>query len=115
MRLNNDSQRIDQEVFDHFAEPDEYTFAKTIVPVRLAQYEGEKLVSRSQAKRLTLRIERFQTVVFDFDGVAEIGQAFADEVFRVFKTAHPGTKLIPIKMTEAVENMVKRATSSTAA
>ena len=109
MRLSNDSQRTLQEVFDQFAAPEEYTFSKTIVPVRLAQHEGEKLVSRSQAKRLTMRFERFQTVVLDFTGVEEIGQAFADEVFRVFQQAHPNTKLIPDKMSTEVSNMVKRA------
>src|SRR5690606_30821783 len=70
MRLDNDSPRTTSEVFDRFAAPEEYTFAKTIVPVRLAQYEGEKLVSRSQAKRLTMRFERFKTVILDFEGVA---------------------------------------------
>jgi DNA-binding transcriptional ArsR family regulator len=110
MRLANDSQRTLKEVFEQFAEPEEFTFSKTIVPVKLAQHEGEKLVSRSQAKRLTMRFERFQTVVLDFAGVEEIGQAFADEVFRVFQQAHPGTKLLPINMTQDVGNMVKRAT-----
>lgn len=111
MRLSNDSPRQLQDVFDQFAAPEEYTFAKTIVPVRLAQHEGEKLVSRSQAKRLTMRFERFQVVVLDFAGVEEIGQAFADEVFRVFSNAHPMTQLLPIHLTPAVENMVKRALS----
>ena len=109
MRLANDSERRLNEVFDQFAAPEEYTFAKTIVPVRLAQHEGEKLVSRSQARRLTQRFERFQTVVLDFAGVDEIGQAFADEVFRVFRLAHPATALLPIQMTPAVDNMFKRA------
>jgi hypothetical protein len=109
MRLANDSARTLQAVFDQFAAPEEYTFAKTIVPVRLAQHEGEKLVSRSQAKRLTMRFERFQTVVLDFAGVEEIGQAFADEVFRVFHQAHPATTLVPINMPPAVEMMFKRA------
>ena len=86
-----------------------YTFSKTIVPVKLAQHEGEKLVSRSQAKRLTMRFQRFQSVVLDFAGVEEIGQAFADEVFRVFRQAHPGTRLLPINLTQEVRNMVKRA------
>ncbi len=108
MRLANDSQRNLKEVFDQFAAPEEYTFSKTIVPVKLAQHEGEKLVSRSQAKRLTMRFERFQTVVLDFAGVEEIGQAFADEVFRVFQQAHPGTRLLPINLTTEVGNMVKR-------
>ena len=108
MRLANDSGRTVQEVFDQFAAPEEYSFAKTIVPVRLAQHEGEKLVSRSQAKRLTQRFERFQTVVLDFTGVEEIGQAFADEVFRVFQKKHPATMLAPTNMTPAVEKMFKR-------
>jgi hypothetical protein len=109
MQLANDSARTTREVFDKFAAPDEYTFARTIVPVKLAQHEGEKLVSRSQAKRLTLRFERFQTVVLDFAGVEDIGQAFADEVFRVFQVAHPQTTLVPENMTLGVKSMVSRA------
>ena len=109
MRLANGSRRTLKQVFDPFAAPDEYSFDKTIVPMRLALYEGEKLVSRSQAKRVTQRFERFRTVVLDFSGVAEIGQAFADEIFRVFQAAQPGTRLIASEMTPAVRNMVRRA------
>jgi hypothetical protein len=109
MQLANDSPRTTREVFDEFAAPEEYSFAKTIVPVKLAQHEGEKLVSRSQAKRLTMRFERFQTVVLDFEGVGEIGQAFADEVFRVFQGAHPQTTLVPVNMAAGVKSMVSRA------
>jgi len=112
MRLANDSTRTAKSVFDTFAAPEEYSFAKTLVPVRLAQYEGEKLVSRSQAKRLYQRFERFRHVVLDFEGVAEIGQGFADELFRVFATAHPAVELAPINMTEAVRQMVSRARSA---
>lgn len=109
MVLANDSTRTTQAVFDQFAEPDEYTFAKTVVPVCLAQHEGEKLVSRSQAKRLTLRFDKFKTVVLDFASVAEIGQAFSDEIFRVFQAAHPEIDMTPINMTDAVKAMVGRA------
>lgn len=108
MNLSNSSNRNMQDVFEKYAEPDEFTFAKTIVPVKLAQYEGQKLVSRSQAKRLTKRFEKFQTVVLDFSEVEEIGQAFADEVFRVFANAHPSTKLIPVNCTDAVLKMINR-------
>ncbi len=109
MRLQNDSERTTKEIFDKFAAPEEYTFAKTIVPVKLGQYEGEKLVSRSQAKRLIFRFEKFRTVILDFAGVEEIGQAFSDEVFRVFQKAHPDTSLVPVNMTAAVKDMVSRA------
>lgn len=110
MRLANDSKRNLQAVFDQYAVPGEFAFVKTIVPVRLAQYEGEKLVSRSQGKRLTMRFEHFKIVTLDFDGVEEIGQAFADEVFRVFQQAYPATTLVPIHMTQSIENMYSRVT-----
>lgn len=111
MRLDNNSPRVKKDVFDQFASPDEYTFDRTIVPVRLAIHEGEKLVSRSQAKRLTMRFEQFRHVILDFDGVNEIGQAFADEVFRVFQSSHPNIVMAPVRMTKSVAEMVSRAKS----
>ena len=59
------------------------------MPLLLAQYEGEKLISRSQAKRVAHRFERFERVELDFAGVPDIGQAFADEMFRVFAKRIP--------------------------
>lgn len=109
LRLFNDSDRTIKNVFDEYAAPEEYTFAKTVVPVRLAQYEGEKLVSRSQAKRLYRRFERFRHVMLDFQDVAEIGQAFADELFRVFPAQHPEVELAPINTTPMVSQMIARA------
>ena len=47
--------------------------------------------------------------MLDFGGVSEIGQAFADELFRVFANAHPDVQLAPVNMTDAVSNMVRRA------
>ncbi|MEI7708427.1 MAG: STAS-like domain-containing protein, partial [Chlorobium sp.] len=88
-----------------------FQFNKTVIPVRLAQYENEKLVSRSQAKRLLCRIERFKHVIFDFDGVSAIGQAFADEIFRVYAKNHPDIVLVSVKMVPNVAKMVNRAIS----
>ncbi len=109
MRLANESVRTIKSVFNEFADPEDYTFDKTVVPLRLAQHEREKLVSRSQAKRVAHRFERFRHVVLDFEGVAEIGQAFADELFRVFGGGHPNVRLIPINTTTAVAEMIRRA------
>lgn len=108
MRLANDSPRLMREVFDAFTDPEEHTFDKTVVPLRLAQYEGEKLVSRSQAKRVAHRFERFNRVELDFAGVSEIGQAFADELFRVFAAAHPAIRITPINTEPAVAHMIRR-------
>jgi hypothetical protein len=70
--------------------------------------EGEALISRSQAKKLTRQFGCFQTVTIDFAGIEDIGQAFADEIFRVFANAHPEIKMVPVNMTRSVKAMVKR-------
>jgi len=109
MKLTNNTARTIKKIFDSFTSDDDYSFTKTIVPVRLAQYGEEKLVSRSQAKRLLDRVDKFKTVIFDFDEVESIGQAFADEVFRVFQIHHPQIELLHLKTNKAVERMITRA------
>ena len=80
---------------------------------RATRYGTDKLVSRSQAKRVLARVELFKTVVFDFKGVDYIGQAFSDEIFRVFANAHPDIKLLPIHANSEVKRMIARARSGT--
>jgi len=102
------STRTLQEVFDAFAgEHSDWGFARTNLLVDLARHEGEKLLSRSQAKRLLARVERFKEVVLDFDGVEMIGQAFADETFRVFQHAYPETRLTFKNTTPEVDRMIR--------
>jgi len=108
MRLSRDCLRTPKETFDKYA-MDDYGFTRTHVPVRMALYEGETLVSRSQARRLLSRVERFKEVVLDFHGVKEIGPAFADEIFRVFQNTHPGVTLTPARATDDVKAMIARA------
>jgi hypothetical protein len=48
-------------------------------------------------------------VVFDFDGVELIGQAFADEIFRVFALSHPGITLEHLNANNEVSKMILRA------
>ena len=55
------------------------------------------------------RVDRFRTVVLDFAGVDTIGQAFADEIFRVFANAHPNVELIPLHAATDVQQMIRRA------
>ncbi|MHB8424896.1 MAG: STAS-like domain-containing protein [Gammaproteobacteria bacterium] len=111
MTLNNHTARTTRKVFDHYASGKNYGFHKTVVPVKLAQYGNEKLISRSQAKRVVARIELFKVVMFDFNGVELIGQAFADEIFRVFAKQHPEIELLPINTNSAVKRMILRAKS----
>lgn len=109
MALSNNTARTEKQVFDNFTSDDDYGFTKTVVPVRLAQYGNDKLVSRSQAKRLLARVEKFKTVIFDFDDVDSIGQAFADEIFRVFKIQHPDMELMQLNANKSVKEMISRA------
>lgn len=112
MSLSSTSDRTTKAVFDAYTSgPDDFTFDKTVVPIRLARLGTEQLVSRSQAKRLIARFDRFKIVVLDFDGIDEIGQAFADELFRVYANAHPDIELQAIHMTEPVTQMWRRATA----
>lgn len=113
MKLRNDTPRVMKDIFDQYTSGDDYGFTKTVVPVRLARYGDELLVSRSQAKRLLERVDRFKTVLLDFTGVESIGQAFADEVFRVFPHEHPEVSIVEIKATRAVTDMINRARRNT--
>lgn len=110
MSIALDSMRTTADVYAEYTNaPDDFDFSKTVVPMKLAQYGEEHLVSRSQAKRLIARFDRFKKVVLNFDGVQEIGQAFADEIFRVYANEHPDVELIPEKMTKQVQSMWLRA------
>jgi hypothetical protein len=111
MELSNHTARRSEKIFDQYASSDgDYGFNKTVVPVKLAQYGNDKLISRSQAKRVVARLELFKTILFDFTGVPTIGQAFADEIFRVFANEHPTISILPINASSEVHRMIVRAT-----
>jgi anti-sigma regulatory factor (Ser/Thr protein kinase) len=112
MKLTSNTARTLKQVFDKFTCGDDYGFTKTVVPVRLTQYGDDKLVSRSQAKRLLARIDKFKQVIFDFSDVESIGQAFADEIFRVFANNHVDIELMAINSNVEVQQMINRASSS---
>ena len=113
MLLANGTDRTPDDVFRRYAaEEDDYGFTKTVVPVRLARERSEQLVSRSQAKRLLVRVDRFATVILDFSGVDMIGRAFADEIFRVFARANPRILLIPINANAEIVRMITSARSA---
>ena len=116
MKISPTSKRTTKRVYDRFA-PDKasYGFTRTHVPIQLARYEGEQLVSRSQARRLLARFENFEEVLLDFKGVETIGQAFADEIFRVYKNEYPTVEILWVNTTPEVENMIMRAFGSLSA
>jgi len=109
MKISVTSQRTTKQVFDRFTVDGDFGFSKTHIPVFLARYGDENLVSRSQAKRLLARFERFKEILLDFDNVDSIGQAFADEIFRVYTLQHPNIHLYYINVNKQVEGMIVRA------
>ena len=96
-------------VFAEFApEKYDYRFEKTRVLVKLVQ---EDYVSRSEAKRLLHNLDRFSEIELDMSSVRHVGQGFADEVFRVFATAHPGIEIRAINATGAVDAMLRHSSA----
>lgn len=105
--LRFSSRRDMKQIFDQFTNHD-LRFKKTQIVVKLYQWDTE-FISRSQAKRLLMGIESFDTVILDFNRVEFVGQGFADEVFRVYQSAYPSKEIIPIHMNEEVSFMINRS------
>jgi anti-sigma regulatory factor (Ser/Thr protein kinase) len=109
LKVENHTSRTVKKVYGQYSVGDSYGFNKTIVPVKLAKYGTDQLVSRSQAKRVLMRVEQFSQVIFDFSGVDMIGQAFADQIFRVFASEHPEVDLTPSRANAEVMGLIQAA------
>ena len=88
----------------------DYGFDRTEIRIKLYTMAGI-YISRSQARRVLAGLEKFKVIVFDFDKVSVVGQAFADEIFRVFRHKYPDIRLETENMNESVNFMVERARS----
>ncbi len=108
MKINNHSTRTVNEIFDRHTSGDDYGFTKTVIPIRIAAYGNDKLISRSLARRVVARLDLFNVILFDFNGVEFIGQAFADEIFRVFAKQHPQLELVPVNTGPQIQKMIDR-------
>ena len=106
----NSARTLEDVVSFHGHDADDLSFSRTEVAMRLAHAAGEALESHAQAKRIANRLDAFDTVDLDFEGVDAIGQGFADELFRVFARAHPKVLLQPRNMNARVAAMVAQAT-----
>lgn len=103
-KIKLNSSRHLNDLFNKYqAESESYAFDKTEVLIKLYKM-GTIHVSRSQARRVLSGLDKFKKVVFDFDSVPTVSQAFAKK--------HPSMDLTPVNMNETVEFMVKRVDSS---
>ena len=107
MALANNSDKILKDVFDKFSTEIPGDFDRTVIPIRLVN--SADLVSRSQARRILSGLELFKEVILDFNAIEYIGQAFADEIFRVFKNMNPYTVITAQNTNEEVLYMINRA------
>lgn len=107
--INKNTSKSLQSLFRNFSfDHSKLTLDTTVIPVKLFD-EGEIWISRSQAKKLLAGLEKYKKIIFDFAGIEVIGQAFADEIFRVFNIHHPHIELEPINMSSSVKLMVEHA------
>jgi hypothetical protein len=107
LKVENHTSRSVTKVYDQYSVDGSFGFNKTVVPVKLAKYGTDQLVSRSQAKRVLVRVDQFSLVIFDFTGVDMIGQAFADQIFRVFASEHPDVQLMPAHANAEIMGLIQ--------
>jgi len=106
--IQQNSNKHLSEVFKEYqSKAGSFSFDKTKVHIKL-YIAGTVYISRSQARRLLLNLNKYKVIVLDFKGIKTIGQAFADEIFRVFSLKYPKIEIRPINMNQTVSFMIDR-------
>lgn len=101
------SQKKLPDIFNQYTD-ESFQFSKTGVKVNL-YHQNVDYVSRSQARRILAGLDKFKTIELDFKDIKTIGQAFADEIFRVWQVGHKDVRFIIQNANENVMLMIKRA------
>lgn len=112
--ISLDTQRTVDDVLRRYsADGQGYGFERTVLPLALLTQRNVHLDSRSQARRVCARLAAFQRVELDFDGLDEVGHAFADELFRVYGERQPGLSLVPVnampRVAAVIDSIRRRA------
>jgi len=105
--INKNTARNLNALFEAYTE--NFSFNKTDILVDLSQHLGERLISRSQAKRVCRRLENFTHITLDFKKIEAVGQGFVDQLFRVYQRQCPNTKITYIHANASVDYMIKRS------
>lgn len=112
LEIHLNSKRELESVFKKYTDPETNVFDKTHILVNLSLSGEDRFVSRSQAKRVLFQLEKFNHIILDFREVEAVGQAFVDEVFRIFKHRHPGITIDYINANSAIDFMIKRGVAT---
>jgi anti-sigma regulatory factor (Ser/Thr protein kinase) len=106
--IKTNSKKHLSDIFKEYqSNPDTYAFDKTKITVKLYTL-GTIYMSRSQARRILSNLDKFDHIILDFKGVPTIGQAFADEIFRVYKKSRPNVKIETINTNNNIDFMIGR-------
>jgi len=85
-----------------------FEFDKTEVVVDLYNIDNS-YISRSQARRILSGLDKFKKIILDFKNIKTVGQSFADEVFRVWKSNHKDIEIVYKNANENIVFMIERA------
>lgn len=110
-KIDTNSDRHLNDIFKKFTNigsESDYGFDKTEIRVKLF-ISGGVHISRSQARRILEGLDKFKVIMLDYDNVPLVGQAFADEIYRVFQERHPDIRIENENMSEGVQFMVERS------
>ena len=111
MILNLNSHQNIIDIFRQYQNPETLSFDRTHILVELSKLGDERYISRSQAKRITTGLEKFNHITLDFKNIEAVGQGFVDEVFRVFKNKHPTITIDYVHTNKEVLFMIQRSTN----
>ena len=110
-KINKNSSRHLSDVFKKYTDQtadSDYGFDKTEIHVKLYT-RGSVHISRSQARRILHGLDKFRIILLDYGNVPMVGQAFVDEIYRVFQARHPEIEIQEVNMNDSVNFMVNRA------
>ncbi len=109
MELSNFTNKSAKDIFDAYSDTDG-AFTTTRIPLK--NIFDQAPVSRSQAKRICNRLDEFEEVILDFNGVPWMGQGFAHQIFVVYAKAHSEISIKAENMNESVLGMYKHVLNS---
>lgn len=108
MQIRKDSRNDLVSVFKSYQNVESLAFDKTEIIVELSKLNQEIFMSRSQAKRILLGLEKFERIVLDFKHVSLVGQGFVDEIFRVYQNKRPTLEITYRNANDDVCFMIER-------
>ena len=107
MSIDINSERSLKDVCRDYRLKKNTGFADTHILVDLAVFDEENFLSRTQARRILHKLNKFSKITLDFTNAKVVGNAFVDEIFRVFHEKNPDIELEYINANPDIEFMIK--------